>query len=141
MGANVSPLFQSMHPDIIHSHSVCLSFFLSHSDALRCVRSYIHHLSRASVFFYLAHTHTQAGNTFCPFYYQKKKREKKRGFWWLNDPMHPLISHLDITFISCNLFRGLCQRGSHYASLSLLYGYAVTCISRDKHKRWGKRYF
>lgn len=136
MGANVNPLFQSVHPDIIHSP--CLSFFLSHSDAVRCVRSYIHHLSRASVF-YLAFTHSSRQH-FCPFYYQERK-EKKRGIRWLNDPMHPLISHLDITFISCNLFHGLCQRGSHYASLSLLYGYAVICISRDKYKRWGKWHF
>lgn len=58
MGANVNPLFQSAGPDIIHSPSVCLSF-LCHSDALRCVRSYIHHLSRASIL-YLTHTLKQA---------------------------------------------------------------------------------
>lgn len=85
LGANVSPLFQSVDPDIIHS-PLCLSVFLCHSDALRCVRSYIHHLSRALVI-YPTHTHSSRQH-FCPLLYEKKK--KNWGIWWLNDPIHLL---------------------------------------------------
>lgn len=90
MGANVSPLFQSMHPDIIHSHSVCLSFFLSHSDALRCVRSYIHHLSRASVFFLSgSHTHSSRQHILSLLLSKEKKR-KEKGVLVAKRPNAPL---------------------------------------------------
>lgn len=100
-----------------HSFSLSLSVFLCHSEALRCVRSYIHHLSRASIL-YLAHTLKQA--TLLSPLLSKKLRDlvAKR-------PNAPLVSHLDITFISCNLLLGLCQRGDHYGSLSLHYGCAI----------------
>lgn len=76
MGANMNPVFQSADPDIIHSPSICLSVFLCHSDALRCVRSYIHHLSKASVL-YLANTHRHTlkrATLLSPLLYKKKKK-------------------------------------------------------------------
>lgn len=131
MGANVSPLFQSSLPDIIHSPRLCLSVFLCHSDALRCVRSYIHHLCRTSVLYLIhIHTHAQACITFVPFY------QKNWGIWWLNDPMHPLSlsSRYHIHFMLSSL-RALPKRQPLRLTVSSLW--LCYHISRDKYKGWG----
>lgn len=62
MGASVGPLFQSVHPDIIHSPpSVCLSLSLRCSEVCKII-----HSSSLQSLSYLSdtHAHTQARNGF-----------------------------------------------------------------------------
>lgn len=88
MGADVAPLFQSTHPDIIHSPSVsiCLSLSLRCSEVCKII-----HSSSLQSFAPLSdtHTHTLASNTFVSSFIKKlRDLVAKRP----NAPLVPLIS-------------------------------------------------
>lgn len=113
--ANVDPLFQSADPDIIHP-PLCLSVSRRHSDALRCVRSDIHHLSRPFIL-YPAHTdtHTLQHATLLSPLLSKKLRDlvAKR-------PNAPLVSLISISHSFHAIFSVGFARGATITAHCLL---------------------
>lgn len=125
-----------------HSFSLCLclSVFLCHSDALRCIRSYIHHLQSLcslSGVLSLPHTHM---HTLKQTTLLSPLLSKNWGIWWLNDPMHPLSlsSRYHIHFMLSSSW-ALPERQPLRLTVSSLW--LCYHISRDKYKGWGAWHF